>query len=222
MDFEEMQAKWQTLESRCDRVIVGLEKERHEKIVWRASWASILYACWPVVDLVFGLAVSVFAGGFAASHWPIAVSVWPAVCAAVAGNALIGASVYKLVLLGRIDWDDSVVETQRRLMRMKAFSVRQFKWILLLAPLAGFAFLMVAFEALTAQTMWGQFDRAWIIANIAFGILWIPLGWCIARTCVDRLRTRGWFQRAIDAISGRSLARIEGQVHRLEDFMSIE
>lgn len=222
MNFEEMQVKWAALESRCERWIGVLENAQREQVVRRAQWMSGLHAIWPVLDLVFGLAVSLLAGGFVVSHWPSMGSVLPASCVWLAGSALMGVSIYQLVLLGRLSWGESVVATQRRILRLKSVSIQHLKWVLLFAPLAGFTFLMTAFEAATGKPLWGRFDTAWIVGNVVFGVVWIPLGWLLARKVAHRFGDTGWFQRAVHAISGRSLARLERQAQRLREFTATE
>jgi hypothetical protein len=44
----------------------------------------------------------------------------------------------------------------------------------------------------------------WIVANYAFGVLFVPLGYLVARVLAERCHRHRWWQAVLD-ISGRSL-----------------
>jgi hypothetical protein len=89
----------------------------------------------------------------------------------------------------------------------------------LLSPLVGFSGLIVVLQWLFDRLPEPHFilDKvplSWVVANYAFGVLFIPFGYIAFRTVAKRLRTRGWFQRVLDDISGTSIKRVEQELAR--------
>jgi hypothetical protein len=86
-----------------------------------------------------------------------------------------------------------------------------------LSPLAGFSGLIVGLQWLLDRLPEPHFilekvDPWWVVANYAFGVLFIPFGYAAIRFVAKRFRTRGWFQRVLDDISGTSIKRAEQEL----------
>ncbi len=98
-----------------------------------------------------------------------------------------------------------------RIERLRALKIRQFKWIILWSPLVGFCALIVGahrgVEYLTADRVHilDRLDPGWVAANYAFGVLFVPVGYFVARALATRFHRRSWWQAALDDLSGRSL-----------------
>jgi len=50
-----------------------------------------------------------------------------------------------------------------------------------------------------------KLDPWWIVANYAFGVLFVPLGYLVARVLAERCHSHRWWQAVLDDISGNSL-----------------
>jgi uncharacterized membrane-anchored protein YhcB (DUF1043 family) len=50
-----------------------------------------------------------------------------------------------------------------------------------------------------------QFPSKWVVANYAFGVLFIPVGYLVARILAKRFHGHRWWQQLLDDISGNSL-----------------
>ena len=113
-----------------------------------------------------------------------------------------------------------VAEIQSSLARLRVAKIRQFKWIILLSPLVGFCGLMVGlywfFGRLSDDrvNILDQLDPWWIVANYAFGVLFVPMGYFSARVLAERCHRHRWWQAVLDGISGNSLKAAALDVER--------
>ncbi len=55
---------------------------------------------------------------------------------------------------------------------------------------------------------------AWIIVNYVFGVLFVPLGYFIARLLSSRCQGHQWWQTVLDDISGKSLKSVTLDIER--------
>jgi hypothetical protein len=82
----------------------------------------------------------------------------------------------------------------------------------LCAPLVGFCALMVALQWPSAEDyvprrihIMDRVDPWWVLGNYAFGVLFVPVGYFVAKVLARRYHRQRWWQAALDDISGKSL-----------------
>ena len=169
------------------------------------------FAVWPAIDLLFSIGVLLMAGAFVGDHWRDLQLVLPALVVVAGATALGVSSILQLQRVGELDWCGPIAEIQRGLEKLRGLKIRQFKWVILCSPLVGFCALIVGthrgVEYLTADRVHilDRLDPGWVAANYAFGVLFVPVGYFVARALAARFHRRSWWQAALDDLSGRSL-----------------
>lgn len=211
MQLEELQQQWQRLDQKLDRSL-ALETELVRQVVMQPARRRVKrLAFWPAIDLVCCAGGLLLAATFLRGHWREWQLVLPTGTVVISVIALMIDSLRQLARVAELDWGGPVAEIQRSLEELRVAKIRQFKWIMLLSPLVGFCGLLVGVHWLCESFSEGRvsildkFDPWWIVANYAFGVLFVPLGYYVARVLAEKYRGHRRWQSVIDDISGKSL-----------------
>jgi hypothetical protein len=219
MQLEDLQSQWQRLDQKLERTL-KLESELLRLTVTSAVRRRIrTLAFWPAFDVVLSLGLVIATGFFLEVHWENGPLLATATVLMVAAVLLLIDSVRQLELTSRIDWDAPVARIQSGLSQLRIQKIRQFKWVILLAPLVGFCAFIVGLQWLldrlhAQELILDKLNPAWVIANYAFGLLFIPFGQLAIRFIAKRFGNRGWWQNALDAVAGTSMTTARAELDR--------
>ena len=220
MQFEELERQWLRLEGKLDQLL-ALETEIARQTLMRPARRGIhRSAVWPAIDLGFALVILAFVAAFLSGHWRDWRLAAPAIVVAIGAWGLSISSIRQLQLALKLDWCGPVAEIQGSLARLRAAKIQQFKWIILFAPLMGFCGLLVVLERMSELlssekiNLLGKLDSTWVVANLVFGVLFVPLGYWAANILAMRSPRGSWRQAWLDDISGRSLEAAARDVER--------
>jgi hypothetical protein len=219
MQLEQLQEQWQRLDEKLERTVrvqsdllrLAVMRPARRRIHWMAFWPAFDLACCVVAVIVTGF--------FLRQHWAAWSLVVPAGIVLAAAVALLIDSMWQLERISRIDWGGTVVDIQQSLSRLRIATIRQFKWVILLCPLVGFCGLVVGSQSLLDRLPQPHFilDKLnpwWAASNYAFGVLFILFGYAIIRFLAKRFGNRGWWQRALDAVSGTAMTQARNELER--------
>jgi len=219
MQLQELNEKWKRLDLKLDQTL-AMGNELMRQVVMQPARRRInRLAIWPALDIVFTGSVLLLGGTFLGGHgqdWKLAA---PTLVVMLSAAALLANSIRQLQLGAQLDWTAPVVNIQTALEQLQVMKVQQFKWIMLLSPLVGFCAFIVGLHWLFE---WLTVDRVqilghlhpWIVANYAFGVLFVPLGYFLARILANRYHRYRWWQSVLDGISGTSLNAARQDVER--------
>jgi hypothetical protein len=220
VQLEELQQQWNRLDQKVERAL-SLETELVRRVIVQPARTRVQrQAFWPAIDIALCVGGILLIALFDRNHRHDWRAMAPAGVATLSLIALFATSVRQLQLVAEIDWTRPVAEIQRALERLRLAKIRQFKWVILLAPLVGFCGLVVALQWLITWASAGQhgmfdkFEHRWIVANYVFGVLFIPLGYTIARMLAARCGHHRWWQSVLDDISGKSLKSAAADIDR--------
>ncbi|HMP01876.1 MAG TPA: hypothetical protein PKD86_06625 [Gemmatales bacterium] len=220
MQLEQLQAQWRQLDQTLKQTLALQQEVFRQAVIAPARRRVHWLAFWPGLDVAFCCIVMLLGGAFLSSHWSEPRLVVPAAVVMAAALALLISSVRQLVLLGELDWSGPVAAIQHALQRLKVQKIRQFKWVMLLAPLVGFSGLVVGLQAGLGWLTDGRVDvverlgSAWMLANYAFGLAFVPVGGIVADWLARRYQGQGWWRAVLDDISGASLNAAAREVER--------
>lgn len=220
MQLEALEQHWRLLDQKLDRSL-ALETELVRQVVLQPARQRVRrLAIWPAIDVAFCIGGLLIVGAFVSRQWHDWRLVLPASVVAVSFLTLLLDSVWQLERLSTVDWSGPVAVIQGSLERLRVAKIRQFKWIMLLSPLVGFCGLLVAVQGVLNWVSGGRadllskLDGGWIVGNIVFGVLFVPLGDFIARKLGQKCHRHRWWQSVLDGISGTSLKAATQEVDR--------
>jgi len=212
MELDQLQERWRQLDQKLDRALatnsavmrqIGLQETRR-----RINRLAVR----PVIDLAFGVGVLLVAGSFLGDHWPELTLVLPALGLMVASVLLVIDNIRQLASASKVAWDGPIAEIQLAVSRLRHARIRQFKWIILLSPLLWLCLMTVGGQLIFDVNVIKTFDPVWVVANIAFGVLFVPAGVVIARALGRRWQHHPFWRNLLDDISGRSLATAQQEL----------
>jgi hypothetical protein len=220
MQLEELQIHWQRLDQKLDRSLAVESELMRQLVVQPARRRVNRLAIWPAIDVVLSFVGLQLGAAFLRDYWGDWQLVAPACVVMIGLIALLADSIRQLVLVAQADWDGPVAAIQGSLEKLRLAKIRQFKWVILLAPLFGFCVLVVGVHWLLGWTsddrarLLDQIDPWWIAINYAFGVLFVPMGYLLARALASRCKSRRWWQIWLDDISGKSLKAAARDIER--------
>ena len=219
MQLEELQRQWQQLDEKLDQSLKLQSEQLRQTVVPPTQRRIQRMIVWPALDIVLCVAVLLVTGSFLSRHgmaWSLAM---PASTILIAAIALLISSIRQLGLITEIDWSRPVVEIQCALARLSVAKVVQFKWIMLLSPLVGFSVLIVGLQWLLDWSpepllVYDKLDPAWVIGNYVFGVLFVLIGYFVARYLSRRFQGRGWWRQMLDGLSDTSIQKARQELDR--------
>lgn len=219
MQIEDLEARWRRLDEtleeslRLDRAIL------REMVVQPVRARVSRSVLWPALDVAFCVVVLLLSGSVLGDHWGAWGLVVPAGVLMLGAWLLLNESIRQLIGIRGIDWAGAVADIQRVLARLEQARIRQFKWVILLAPLVGFSGLIVGLQWLLDQLGGGhsiltKLDPRWVSVNYAFGLLFPVIGHLLIGWIARRAGNRVWWRRLREDVSGASLVRARAELER--------
>lgn len=218
MQLEQLEHHWQSLNQKLDQTLTLQTEMLRHTVLQPARRRVNRLVIWPAIDIVFCLGLLFLGGIYVHDHWQETLQLFPAVTVMLGALALLLGTIWQLQRISELDWAGPVVTLQCTLDQLRVARIRQFKWIMLLAPLMGFCGFTVGIHWLLEWQSEGrvqlQFHAAWVLANYIFGILFVPIGYFAARWLARRCDQHPWWQNVLDGISGTSLHSARQDVAR--------
>jgi len=172
-----------------------------------------LFSLWQGLQLVVWLAVAVCCGSQWWQHPPLAVML-SALALHAYCIAVIIASITRLHRRRQLQPTQTVLAQSQQLAALRRHTA--LTELLLGLP---WCWLWLAVPVLLAWQAWGvdlgAFAAPWLLASLGAGTLAMLAAWVVARRWAQRAPASPWVQRAIDALSGRRLARARAELEAL-------
>jgi hypothetical protein len=169
-------------------------------------------------ELLANLLAAFWLGSFLAEHVSEPRFLIPAAALHLCVIALLAAGVRQLVALKTIDYGEPVVGIQKRLESLRVERIRAVTLTFLLAPLLWTPLLIVALKGLFGVDAYAAFGAPFLIANLALGLLIIPLAVWISKRYEARMKGSPVVQGLMRNLAGRSLASAAAFVRSISDF----
>jgi hypothetical protein len=212
MELDQLQERWRQLDQKLDRALATNSAVLRQIGLQGTQRRINRLAVWPAIDVAFGVGMLLVAGSFLGDHWPEPTLVLPALGLMVASVLLVIDNICQLASAAKVAWDGPIAEIQLTVSRLRHARIRQFKWIVLISPLLWFCLMTVGGQLIFDVNVIRMFDPVWVVANIAFGLLFVPAGVVIARALGRRWQHHPFWRNLLDDISGRSLATAQQEL----------
>ena len=211
MELDDLKALWATVEqSRAldERILRELTLGRvrstlRPSLVWRA------------LEVVLGLAVLLLCAPAVVAHGGMRYLVL-GIPSLVFIAVMTAASAYLLVRLAQLDYDGPLLAIQRSVAELRRVEYRATLHALLGGVMLWLPIGLLLVEAITSAPLLGVVDLAWLLSNVALGLVVLVVGRVLARRHLERLSPRG--RRIVDALSGRALRSVSVRLDELARF----
>ena len=129
--------------------------------------------------------------------------------------------VRELVETRKVDVSSAILENQRHIARMQMLRIRYLQGVFLVAPLAWVPLLVVSLRGVFGIDAYAVPGNSFLIANLVFCILLIPIGIWFGRAYGQRLRAVPILGAIIDRVSGHGFQDAMNRLASLDDFMEV-
>jgi len=218
MELDEMQKRWVAQDRKLDEVLRLNRKLLHRESFGRARSALQRLRAALGFELVLNAVAVAALGAFLGQTWAELRFFVPALVLDVAAVAMLAASVGQWTRARAVDFTAPVLESQHRLEQLRVLRIRVTKWVLLVSPLLWTPLLIVGLRAFFGVDAYGTLGVPYLLANLAFGVAFIPLMRWAAVRWAHRLEGTGWARRWAEALAGTSLIAAQGQLASIADF----
>lgn len=144
----------------------------------------------------------------------------PGVVLEVLAIGLLVLLVRCIVMARRIDFLVPVATIQAQLAALRVQTTRITQYVLLAAPLVWALFVIVAFRGFWGLDTYELLGYEYLLAQVAFGLAFIPLAIWLSRRVADRLRHTPTLRRILRDIGGYNLRAAEDALAALDEFAS--
>lgn len=216
MNLEQLQQLWTAQDARLDRMVrVNTELLRQQTIAGtRSRLRGLRFGIG--LELLCAIATVLLFGWFLAEHIGELRFVAPAAVLQVMAIAHLAATVRQFAGASIAD-DGPVLAVQRQLEAVRVLRIKTTKWVFVLAPLAWTPLLVVALR-IGGVDAYAKLDGDWLLANLLFGVLWIPFLLWLCRRYAERFGRSPFVQRLMRDIGGRSLAAAIDRLGAIAEF----
>lgn len=219
MELEDLQKQWQQLDSKIEKSLKQNDELFRLAVMQPARRRINRSTFWLSLDVASCIAVLLFTGSFLFDHRDHAALVGISLGVMLAAISLLISTIRQFQMISQIKWSETLINIQSSLSRIRMAKISQFKWIILLSPLAGFCGLIVGLQWLMDRLPEPHFilnkvNPAWVVGNIVFGLLFIPAGQLIVKVLAKRFHGTRWWERAIDDLSGTSMKNTRAELNQ--------
>jgi hypothetical protein len=221
MDLDDVKALWQETDQRLDsmedalrlqqRLIQAATRERTRSKLW-----FVRLVLW--YEVGFGALAALLAGSYLADSITRIQFAVPATLLHLGAIATLGAAVFQLVVLARIDYSGPVLTIQRELARLRLVRARSNRWLLIAAPLLWALLVVVVPDALVGFDVYRAFGWPWALANLAFGFAVLGAAAILGRRVPDGSRGSAFLRWMGDDLTGRRVAQAAGALDEIAAF----
>ena len=215
MELDEMKLRWaehnQKIEERIrlSRQILSAGHLRGAKSALDRASRSVWLGAAIWLALVMAL------GNFVYENFGMLQFSMPALLLDMYAMGMVAASIHHLSTIRRIDLGGPVAVIQQQLESLRVLRIRTTRWALLAGAVVWAPFAIVVARVLVGLE---TYSVAWLCANVAFGLVLIPLVYWASERFGDRLSVSPFMQRLMKDIAGQNLEAARMFLGKLAEF----
>lgn len=217
MNLEDLKTQWAAYDQKLERSIrlnlrllrdAGVQKTNAAlQRLGRAVFGELL------IDFVAVAGLGLFIG----QHKSDLSFLLPALLLDVVAICHLAFGVYQLVTLKQLDFSAPILVSQKQLAILRLHRIRVTQWTLLLCPLLWVPLLIVGLKAVGVNA-YTTLNLGWLIANVIFGVVMIPVLLGVSKWAANRWRGARWIQAFLDDLAGSDLMAAQTFLREIADF----
>jgi hypothetical protein len=177
MELDELKSAWTELSLKLDEVLRLNLKEINAATRTRARTSLRRYTRLRVRELVVCNVLICGLMGYAAHRWTQPALMFPALVLALLYSVGAMGTVSQLIALGRINYAGPVTDLQKSLSRIQLHMLFVLRFMVLQLPLYP-VYIIIGFDLLFRVNIYRQAPPAYMVSNVALGLLLIfPAVW---------------------------------------------
>ena len=223
MDFDELKLAWEITDQKLDRTIrlnqqlvISAKLNRVRTPLRRLTWSLSVEAI-----LAFGMLLGL--GSFIFAHTGQARFAWPAALLDVWTIALLAGTIWQIVFIVTTDYNQPVVEVQRRIEELRLLRLRILRLALITGPVVWcLPFLVVAFKAFSGVDAYQAFGYRFFYVNGAVSGVAIPLLIWLSKMFTREMEGSRFFRKVVGYVEGNYIDAALSSIAAITAFESEE
>jgi hypothetical protein len=217
MELEELKNLWSDCHKKLDRNLrlnctilkeINLNKMKSKMrrlITFRAAEAL----CFLVIVIALW--------SFIAANLSLSAPIISAFILTIFGTIGLAGSIGQIILIGAIDYSNSVILIQKQLGRIKSHGIQALKLIMLSIPFY-MSYIFLGSKLLFKIDLYASADRNWLILNIIISLCLIIPTLCLYRELGTKATTHNWVKRLISDSGGKEITAAVEFLGEIETF----
>jgi hypothetical protein len=170
-----------------------------------------------LTELIIGVIVNGFLGEFLYNNWnspALAVSAGIIMLFTVVG---IAGCVRQLLLIRKFDYSTDISQSQSLFASLQFYIITYFRLAVLQLPLY-MTYVIVGFKIIFDINIWEKGDHAWLISQIIFSVLLVPVTWWIIKNVTYKNIEVKWIRKLLKLTLGYSVISAMEYYNEIENF----
>ena len=218
MQLDDLKQVWAVHGATLERNLAINEFLLRESLLRKVRTGFVPFQIVHALEAALGIATIVSAMTVLTNHFADPLYLIVAGGLAVLAVCVTGLCGYLLHQTSTIDYTVPVMTLQRTVERIRLVEYRAFKWTLLLGIVAWLPVTLILLEALTGFDALARIDVAWLVANIAIGLVCLGVGQAVSRRYLERTDLNPWARRLVESLSGRAVQTAKRHLAELARF----
>lgn len=220
MNLDNLKTQWSAQDSGFDIEVTIRLKMAKKPSRAGLNWLLRRHSVFVLFNQLMTAVCIVCNGIFIGNHYHEARFLIPAIILHLAMIGLIVADAFQHEAVSKMNFDGPLSEVQKKVEKLAVLRVRITQFIFLLAPAFWPVLLVLLLKGLLGVDAYAVFPPSWLVANLVFGLLWIPFAWFIARTFGERFSKTRFGKSVIDDLTGKRILRAREWLKELADLES--
>jgi hypothetical protein len=217
MNLDTLKNQWAAQDSGFDIEVAIRVKTAGKRSRTGLKWLLRRHSLFVLFNQAMVAVCIVLNGIFIGNHFRETRFLIPAIVLHLAMIGLIVADAFQHEAVSKMNFDGPLADVQKRIEKLAILRVRINQFIFLLAPAFWPVLLVLLLKGMLGVDAFAVFPPLWLIANVAFGLLWIPFAWFIVRTFGERFSKTRFGKSVIDDLTGKRLLRARAWLKELAD-----
>jgi len=129
-------------------------------------------------------------------------------------------NIGEIILIKKLDFSEDILTFQAKLERIKAYSLKILRVMLLSFPLY-FAYIVIGFKAALNFDVVSNFNQNWLLGNIIFSILLVPISIWLFRKINLKSQSK-WVKNLINDNGGKQIEKAMSFLNEIDSFKKTE
>ncbi|MEI7985725.1 MAG: hypothetical protein WCI55_08860 [Armatimonadota bacterium] len=218
MEIQELSSAFAALETRVEKTVSQQSDLKYQLNASKLKSIKGKTQRSPAWDIVVAGLALIVTGGFVAGNLNelqrSPITAIPAMIVYALCILTINVSARQLILSSELDYSKPMVETQLILAKLRKLRVRSTQWIFVSAFVLWLVFPILLGQMLISPKFMLAMNPAWIVGNIIFGLLMVPV--------IDWIMIKSKYSNSIqDELAGKDVREAEEFVKQIREFQAV-
>ncbi|MCU0490493.1 MAG: hypothetical protein MUD01_02700 [Chloroflexaceae bacterium] len=218
MEFDMLKAQWQAYDQKLTESLRLNRRLLRDKLVAKVDSALQRHERGLWLELGFDVVLLLLLGSFISDTWGEWRFVLPALVWHIFIIISMVVTIRELVTLREIDYNGPVATLQKRVEQVRLLHAWVNKWTWTLLPVLWVPILIIGMRWLLGLDAYAVLGTPTLLANLAFGLVLIPVIVVASRTLAGRGEQWPWVQSIIDDVNGEHVVAAARFLREVRDF----